>query len=394
MNNFITVFKKELIDVFRDKKSILFTLILPIVLYPLMFGFINNSMEKSQKELEKEINIAIEGNLNSPVVEVIKKSPTIKLPEVSDTSKALKEGDIQVVVKIPDDFDSKLVAGEVSNIEILVDDGSQKSLMASEMIISILNSYKDSIVEGKLVEAGINPSILTPFSTTTKSGVSADGEEVNPVASMLLGMLPTFIIVFMMSSTVGMAADLGAAEKERSTFEPLLSTSARRTSLLWGKISSMCVVSFISLVANMGAMAFSMNKFMNPGGDMPISLTPASISLIFIIAVLVLISLCALQMSISLYARTSKEANTYLGGLMMPVMLLAYLPMMTDANNINALFFNLPIVNSVCLMKELMGGIFNTSHIVIVIGWHIVYIVGAILFAKFMFSREEVVFRN
>ena len=110
----------------------------------------------------------------------------------------------------------------------------------------------------------------------------------------------------MVSSTVGMAADLGAGEKERFTFEPLLSTSAKRASLLWGKIGALCTVSFIALMANLTAMVISMQKFMIVGEEVNFKLTPATILGMLIIGALVLITLSALQISVSIYARSDQ----------------------------------------------------------------------------------------
>lgn len=395
MSNFFTVLKKELLDIFRDKKTLVFTLILPILLYPLMFKFMSSSIEKTQKDAEKEINIVIEGDLNSLMAKTLTSLENIKTHTIDSPTEALKKGDIQLIVKIPENFDKDMLEGKQSSIELLIDEESNKSMIASNMVNSIYDKYKDDIVQARLSENGIDPSILKPFEVEIKSGINIDNNEVNGMASMLLTMIPTLIVILMISSTLGMAADLGAGEKERFTFEPLLSTSAKRNSLLWGKISALCTVSFISLSANLVVMIVSMQKFMSFGStELNFNLNPITIIGILIICILLLITLCSMQISVSLYARSTKEANSYLTAVTMPTMLLAFIPYMMDAKSINSVFFNIPITNSICLMKEFVVGIFDIKHIVIVLAWHIVYIVAAIIFAKVMFSREEVIFRN
>ncbi|WP_322412988.1 ABC transporter permease, partial [Clostridium perfringens] len=176
-----------------------------------------------------------------------------------------------------------------------------------------------------------------------KSGINTDSEDVNGGAAMLLTMIPTLIVILMVSSTVGMAADLGAGEKERFTFEPLLSTSAKRYSLLWGKIAALCTVSFIALMANLTAMVISMQKFMTFGEEVNFTITPKTVLGMLIVGALVLVTLAALQISVSIYARSTKEANSYLAAITMPTMILAFLPYMMDAKGINPAFFNIPI---------------------------------------------------
>jgi sodium transport system permease protein len=394
MNNFLTVLKKELLDIVRDKKTLVFTLILPILIYPIMFKFMSSAMEKTQSDVQKEINIYIDGNKNSSMAKAITSLDNIKLPEIESPTESLKNGDIQLIVKIPENFDENISQGKNDTIELLIDEESNKSMIASSMVNEIYESYKKSIVEQRLADKGIDSSIFTPFEVSVKSGINADNEDINGGAAMLLTMIPTLIVILMVSSTVGMAADLGAGEKERFTFEPLLSTSAKRASLLWGKIGALCTVSFIALMANLTAMVISMQKFMIVGEEVNFKLTPATILGMLIIGALVLITLSALQISVSIYARSTKEANSYLAAITMPTMILAFLPYMMDAKGINPAFFNIPITNAICLMKEFTVGIFDIKHIAIVVGWHIVYIIASIIFAKFMFSKEEVIFRN
>ena len=394
MNNFLPVLKKELLDIVRDKKTLVFTLILPILIYPIMFKFMSSAMEKTQSDVQKEINIYIDGDKNSSMAKAITSLDNIKLPEIESPTESLKNGDIQLIVKIPENFDENISQGKNDTIELLIDEESNKSMIASSMVNEIYESYKKSIVEQRLADKGIDSSILTPFEVSVKSGINADNEDINGGAAMLLTMIPTLIVILMVSSTVGMAADLGAGEKERFTFEPLLSTSAKRASLLWGKIGALCTVSFIALMANLTAMVISMQKFMIVGEEVNFKLTPATILGMLIIGALVLITLSALQISVSIYARSTKEANSYLAAITMPTMILAFLPYMMDAKGINPAFFNIPITNAICLMKEFTVGIFDIKHIAIVVGWHIVYIIASIIFAKFMFSKEEVIFRN
>lgn len=395
MSNFFTILKKELLDIARDKKTLFLTLILPILIYPIMFSFMSSSINDLQGDVENEINIYYEGSETSSVATLLKTLENINFVNSDNPEKDLKNGDLQLIIKVPNTFDNNVSTGTFDKFEILMDEESNKSMIASGLVESAFDNYKNQIVSERLAASGLDSSILTPFEIEVKSGISEEGSAYNP-ASMLMSMIPTLIIILMVSSTVGMASDLGAGEKERFTFEPLLSTSAKRSSLLWGKIISLCTVSFLALITNLVVMIFSMKKFMldgvMDGGSFKIDLY--SILGILVVGVLVLVTLSALQIAISIYARSTKEANSYLAGITMPVMILAFIPYMTDAKSISPKFFHIPITNSICLMKEFLVGIYDVNHIFMVLGWHIFYISLAIFFAKFMFNREEVIFRN
>ena len=153
----------------------------------------------------------------------------------------------------------------------------------------------------------------------------------------------------------------------------------------------------ITLCFSMISLWISFKQYISElsgGEEIALSLSGKSIVLTIVFSLLLIVIICALQICISLFARSTKEANTYLSGLMMPMMILSFIPMFLDAKSINEVFFHIPIINSVCVIKEAMVGIFNTQHILFVLGWQILYVIAAVVGAKIMFSREEVVFRS
>lgn len=391
MSNFLIVFKKELKDIFRDRKTIIFSILLPILVFPIIFNVMFKGMEDSSKKATENINIALKGDLNSSVTNILKSQENINIKDVSDPTKALKDGDIQLIVDVPNDFDKKITKGEKADLQVLIDENSNNSSIAANLVEHLFSGLSDKIVSDKLVSENIDPAILKPFDVSVKSGISEAA--INPMASSFMGMIPSLIIILMISPTLAIAADLGAGEKERNTLEPLLSTACNRNALLWGKIVSMSVVSALALILSLGSMYFAMQNLPGLEDGFSLSLTPTSIVFILIISLLLLIAICSLETCVSLYAKSVKEAGTYLSGLVMPFMILSYVPVFMDAKSVSMLIFNIPVANSVALMKEVMAGVFNETHILIVFGWHIAYVVLAVLFAKYMFSREEVIFR-
>ena len=150
MNNFITILKKELLDIFRDRKTLIVTLFLPILIYPAMFSFMSSSVADLQKEAQEEINIYMEGNTDSSVAEAILSLPSANLVETETPKDLLKSGDIQLIIQIPEKFDENIMAGKSDNITILIDEESNKSMLAQSMINEVLENYKNTIVTQRL----------------------------------------------------------------------------------------------------------------------------------------------------------------------------------------------------------------------------------------------------
>lgn len=400
MNNFFIVLRKELTDIIRDKKTLAFTVILPILIFPVLFRIMSVTMESKINDVQNEINIAVNGDIDSELGDILNSQSNIKIREYKDDKKALKDGDIQLIVNIPENVDNKISNGEAANIEFLIDDQSEKSSLSAGVIESLFNDYSDKIVEQRLSKLNVESSILEPLTVETKSGISKDGKD-NSSMNTVLGMIPALIVILLLSPTIGLSADLGAGEKERGTFEPLLSTSVNRNSILWGKITSISIVLLVTLILTIISLVFSFKDFVGTisdtaGAATSIDLNINIMSILFIVlfCIFIIIFVSTLQVGVSMYARSSKEANTYLTGLIMPIMLLAFIPLYLDVKSIDTLFFNIPIVNAICVMKEIMIGIYNTTHIAIVLVWHIIYVVAVLIGAKILFSREEVVFRS
>ena len=93
------------------------------------------------------------------------------------------------------------------------------------------------------------------------------------------------------------------------------------------------------------------------GESINLNINIITILFIILFCIFIIIFMSTLQVVISISARSTKEANTYLSGLIIPIMILAFIPIYMDVKNIGIIFFNIPIINSICVMKEIMIGI-------------------------------------
>ena len=395
MNNFLTVLRKELLDVFRDKKTLAFTILLPILMYPIMFNIMSMTMNSSKEEADKEIRIVIEGDKSSELSKLLESQSNIKIQDIEEPKEALKKGDIQLIMEIPEGIDKLIEEQKEAKIELLIDDQSSKSTMSASTINQLIEQYSKEIVNKRLEGLKVDSSIINPLLVEQKSGIN-DGE-VNEIGTAMVGMLPAFIIILLLTPTVGLAAELGAGEKEKSTFEPLLSTGSSRNSLLWGKVATIAIILCGTLIASMTSLCLSFKGFVDEmsegAGSINLSIDIKSIGLIVLFSIILILVISMMQIGVSMYARSTKEANTYLSGLLVPIMLAAFIPMNLDIKSMSMIFYNIPFLNTVCVMKEIIIGIYNMQHILIVLGWNLVYVGLAVIVVKHLFSKEEIVFR-
>ncbi|WP_077368872.1 ABC transporter permease [Anaerosalibacter sp. Marseille-P3206] len=383
------VFIKELKDTFRDKKTIISSLLIPILIFPLIafaIGFGSSDMVKESKEPVK-ISVISEGD--SSFLDFLKDNKDVEIIEKDDPKKALEKLDIKAIVKIKEGFDDKLERGDNPEIEIIYDESSQKSEMARSRMTEIISIYTQSVVEKRLNDVGVDISILEPIDIKAVS-VSKEGGIGTMMMSM---MLPLMLTLWSAVGGIAAATDLGAGEKERQTLEPLLTTKASRSSILMGKYFAVVVAGVLGTLASL--IGFLIATKINPDfmGE-GISMSIVGVGIISLVCLLLAFAFASIELAISFYARSFKEAQTYLSPITIIIMVPVYLTMFVDGKAVPEYYFHIPILNTIGIIKEIVVSVYNYKHIIITVGWSIIYILFFLFITVKMFEKEEVVFRN
>ncbi|AAK81475.1 sodium transport system permease protein [Clostridium acetobutylicum] len=390
-NTTMIVFKKELKDIFRDRKTIIFSILIPMLLLPLISFFMSSVVNKSEKSVKENLKIAIVDKGNSSLGNYLRKQKNIKIVKSNNIKSDVKDGKILVAVTIPEDFDEYLKMDANTKITLTYDNSSTDAMTAYDIVNSYVDKYSKSIVAGRLAKRNINPEVLTPV----KVNLNTTQKDNGTGAIMVTMLVPLLLMLYSATGVIGSSVDLGAGEKERGTLEPLLTTKASRLSILWGKILAISIVGIIISIASLIGLYITMKQKNGMfGNGTGFNLGAETMILVMILPIMSTIAFGAIELAISIYARSFKEAQTYLSPVTIIAMVLVYLVMMKDPKNIEMFYFNIPITNATCLIKEFLVGIHNYTHIAITFGWMIVYMVAALVFARYMFSREEVIFRS
>ena len=383
------VFIKELRDTFRDKKTIISSILIPIIIFPILAFAIGLGSSDMVKESKEPVKISVISEGNNTFLDFLKSREDVNIIEKKDPEKALEKLDIRAIVKIREDFDEVLESGENPEIEIIYDESSQKSDMARSRIMEIISAYSQGIVAKRLNEAGMDIKILEPVDIKTVS-VSKEGGMGVMMMSMLL---PLMLTLWSAVGGIAAATDLGAGEKERQTLEPLLTTKASRTSILMGKYFAVVVAGIIGTLASL--IGFIIATKINPDfmGE-GVSMSAGGIGIISLVCLLLAFAFASIELTISFYARNFKEAQTYLSPITIVLMVPVYLTMFVDGKSVPEYYFHIPILNTIGIIKEVIVSVYNYKHILITTGWSLVYILLFLFITVKMFEKEQVIFRN
>lgn len=382
------VLKKELKDTFRDRKTIISSIIIPILIFPIMAFALGLGASEMINDEQKPIDIVLISNGEAKLEEYLKETGQINIMNTDDPDKALEELDIKAIVEIEKGFDERIESGTMGNIKIKYDQSSSKSDMATSRLVRLIESYSESITNERLKAIGVDLESLKAIAIESTS-VSKDGGIGLMIFSMIFPML---ITIYSAISGIAAATDLGAGEKERQTLEPLLTTKASRLSILGGKYLAVFIAGVIGTVASL--IGFFIASVMNPDFlGTGIALPLSSILTIGLFCVGLNLVFSGIELTISFYARNFKEAQTYLAPLSIILLIPAYATMYMDGKAVPEVYFHIPIINTIAIIKEAIVLIVNPIHILIVLAWTVVYIVASLFLTVNMFKKESVIFR-
>ncbi len=389
------VFKKEMRDLFRDRKAFLGAVLLPIFILPFILYIIGGSAASNTNAVKDGLRIAIVGNQNSSLEQALEQVNGIQIINVSNPEQALKDNEIYLYLDIPNNFNSAIASKDGSaNLKVYYDNTSQKSQIALSTLEEVISGFSKQTVSNRLSSLGVDNNLLNPINIEPV-GVGIQNENTAHSLQLLAMLLPMFVLAYAAQGGAAAATDLAAGEKERGSLEPLLSTRASRSSILIGKLAAITLMGILSTLSGFIGVLVSMfipnSLFMNTDG---LALSPEAIIIIAALAILITLSFSALQLAISVFAKSFKEAQTYLGFLTFAPMIVSYGTMYLDSTGSSLLLYNIPIINAVLVMKEAIFGIFVPMHLILTFTWSIVYIILAVLLARYMFNREDALFRS
>ncbi|KNY28553.1 ABC transporter permease [Pseudobacteroides cellulosolvens] len=397
-----TVFKKEVRDLSRDKRTLLISIVVPMVIIPLLNSLVGGGMEKLQKDINENVSIALsDESRTDDIVDLVKNklfkdNKNVTLVDTDNAIEALKQDKVRLVLGIDKEYKSKIAEGKPFKIDISYDKSKTKSEGSIWIVREEIDKFNKSILNERIVALGKSPEFLEPVKIEEKNVA----DEAKTSTSMLAMMLPIIIVILMTVGGVPAATDLVAGEKERNTLEPLLTTKPKRISILLGKYFTVTLFSFITVIASifgliigyiMKPSSLSMGTAQNISGFfVPI---PALIISI-LLAMALGMTFAGIQVALSTYAKSFKEAQVYLSFLMIAAMVPAYANFFTQPGDIPFYYYFIPVINTVSAFKVVLGGTINYMHLLIAFLSSAVHVVIALGIAVSMFNKEKVLFRS
>lgn len=391
------IFKKEMIDILRDKKTIFMMIILPLLLYPILMVGASSIMSMSINKMEQTtVNIAFNNNPSDNLINILNKTneydeAKVNIIKVDDYKEALDNETLDAYVEINENND-------IQSYKIYTNSSKNNSYTAEKRIKEALDKYKEEIVEMNLAQEGLDAQkTLEPITCETLD--IAKNEEI---AGNILGqILPFILIIGVLLGSIYPAIDVMAGEKERGTLETLFTLPISNLELVMGKYMavSFCAVvtaflNIISILISIGFMTLTAgiaNEMGMPKFDFTQMIFPGIITMICIGLFAMVVS--AISMCVCSLAKSFKDAQNYITPVMLIIMIPSYVSMIPNIE-LDGFTSTIPVVNISLLIKSVLSFKFDLNLIAIVFVSNFAFMILSVLLLSKMFNSEEILFGN
>lgn len=394
------VMLKEIKELLRDRKTLFFMVALPILVFPLLIGvvmfFAGKAVDKAEN---KVLDYAVIGAQYAPtLVEELSLSELfnrVEIDEGADIAAFVKEQKADFVLVIPDNFSTDaLQSGQIELTLYLNDAGLNMVRRRLDKIVDTFaeesqqKAFAALALDEKQQQALLEPIVIKKVDVADKR--ENWGEKIG-------GMIPYFIFMLCLQGAMIPATDLGAGEKERGTLETLLISPIERHKLVLGKFLTIALAGATSALITVSSMAvwgliISQGMAIKMVTEFMSAINAIDFVLMFLMLVPVVAIFSAVLLSLSIYARSFKEAQGYMTPLVFAVIVPVMLAMLPGVE-LKGGWAWVPLTNVALAIKELIKGTMDYFQLFAIFSSTAV-IAGVLLyFCVFWFNKEKVLFR-
>ena len=319
------VFRKEVVDNFRDRRSLL-TAVAMVAMFPLlMASLIGFQIDRSFDTETELIPLPVIGAEHAPNLMRYLESRHIDIVAgPADAEAAVETGDLDVVLRVPENFGEQLAEMIPAKVELYLDQANTAGDADVGRVRDALFGYNQTLASIRVSARGINPNLLRPLNIDTIDVSTPSGR-----AAILLGMMSYFLLFSLLMGGMYLAIDATAGERERGSLEPLLSLPVTRTHLILGKIAACGVFMAFSLLLSLLSWFVALRFMpltqigMTPNFNLPVVLAA------FLLLCPMLLIGASLMTLIASFTKTYKEAQTWLSFAIlaptMPILIVSFL---------------------------------------------------------------------
>lgn len=400
--------RKEILSTLRDRRAIVSNLLIPLLLLPVMMlglPLLIGGLFQREQVAVTQVAVSGEAELPPELAEQLLAQSTELVP-TADPEAAVLAGDQPVGIAVPAGFAELVGTGERVELTVYAKRGNTRSELAAGKIGAAVNAYRQQLVAERLAGAGLDPAILEPVTIQTVDASTSRERS----SGQLSWLIPFFIAIWTLAGGQMTAIDATAGEKERGTLESLLVAPVRRSEVVVGKwLATMtfgltaAVMAIVGFVLGGALLRGAVLPQLGLGGDAgeivevmggSLQTGPGGVLLLLVSALLLSGLIAALLLGVALFARSFKEAQSYVAPLSFIMIIPALALQFNDLIGFGSGAYLVPIMNVLLVMDGIVKGTASAPEVLMTWVSQLVAIALLLLFAYRSFTRESVIFRT
>ena len=394
---FLTIAKKELTDITRDRRTIIMMIVLPFVLIPGLFGVVYTiQSQQAEKATEQQMKGSFFGQEHAPELyqAFADLDNVIILDQITADSvdSYIQNEYLDAAIYVNREYQKSIDQNKQAPI-IIKFKGTDSFGITRDRIKSLLTAQENQIITKRMNQLNLKPDIVKAYQIEYKDVASTQEK----LGKFVGGFLPYFFIIFGFIGAMYPALDLGAGEMERGTLETILYSPGTRLDVVLGKFLVVMLAAIITAFIALGGMYFGIQTFpdIEPWVLEVVNVILSAKTVILMMSLIIPISafFSALLLGLSIYAKSFKEAQSIVGPLNIAIIFPALIGTLPGIE-LNAITSLIPILNVSLASKDIIAGTINPWYMVEVYLSLIVLAGLAIVWCVNWFNRESTIFRN
>lgn len=391
MSGLGTVYKKEIRENLRDRRSLFNSVLLGPILFPILFiGLAYFTSSKQQERIEQLLEVPVAGAEHAPnLIGFLEQQGVVIQTAPEDPLAAVSAQDVEIIIRIPEQFTEQWRTGKPAVVELIADPSRRESDIPLQRVRGLLGAYAAQTGQLRLQLRGVAPALQSPIMIR-----DVDLSTPQSRGMLVMIMLPYVLMITAFTGGMHLAIDSTAGEKERKSLEPLLINPVPRWQIMLGKMSATATYAFASLVLTL--LAFRVAFPLLPSGALGVDLsigTEALGGILLTIAPVVVLA-AAMLTTLAALAKSLREAQSYMG-LVFMIPMIPSLIFMVNPMKPETWMMAIPMFSQNLLIGEFVrGASVSLFWLAISISSTLVIGLGFAAVAANLFNQPRIVFSN
>ncbi len=392
-----TIAKKELVEFVRDWRTIMAILVIPLLMFPLLFILFPLLLASEAAELDAiEVEVIVQGSGVPQDLGIMLENASLNityeplatmetLAEPGEDETRIRNGSVDAVLRLR-------MNDTVLEYAVLYLSTSEQSNEARSRLFDTLATWEQNETTRRIDAAGLDAEqTLNPLrwnGEVADSDVATQGEQAGMALSLFI---PLVLAVWTFSSAIQPSIDMTAGERERGTLEALLGLPCSRLELLMGKWLAVATITGAGVLLQVAGLLFAIGYLASSDVISAPSVSMTAVLFLVLAILLFAIMVVAFELALAMRSHSVKEAGSILGPAVLIILFPALFTQVINLDGVEIYWFAIPVVNVLLALRELLMNRIVYSHVIVWVVSSTVYALGAAYYAARQFKREDIV---